>query len=230
MNHPEIVYEDNHLLVCNKPPGWLVQGDRTGDRTLTDWGRAYIKEKFDKPGNVFIHPVHRLDRPVTGLVVFSRTSKSLERMTGLFRGKKISKSYLAIVDGKPEPETGELRHWIQKDPKKNVSKAYDHPGGSSKEAILKYELLAFDVRRSLVAVYPETGRPHQIRVQLSTIDCPIQGDLKYGCPTPNPDKSISLHAFKLEFLHPVKKEHLVLKCLPKTDSWGLFKNHIDELG
>lgn len=226
MTEPEIIYEDNHLLLLNKPVGWLVQADKTGDFTLTDWGRKYIKEQYDKPGEVFLHPAHRLDRPVSGIVIFARTSKALERMNKLFREDTIRKTYLAIVQGKPEQTAGTLIHWLDKDGDKNTVKAYNKPTGHAKEAELSYELLGSQKPLSLLIVKPKTGRPHQIRVQLAKMNCPIQGDLKYGFPTPNADKSISLHAFKISFVHPVKKEEITVTCRPK---WSAFKNLTNEL-
>lgn len=226
-NDPAVLYEDNHLLILNKPSGWLVQGDKTGDKTLTDWGRTYIKEKYNKPGKAFLHPVHRLDRPVSGITVLARTSKALERMNKLFREDKVQKTYLAVVGGKPANPAGKLIHWLDKDPAKNTVKAYSAERGKAKKAELDYALLAVaNTSSSLLRVMPKTGRAHQIRVQLSALGCPIRGDLKYGFPDPNPDKSIHLHAFKISFVHPVRKEELTIKSLP---DWKEFKKIIDEL-
>ncbi|WP_421875265.1 RluA family pseudouridine synthase [Marinoscillum sp.] len=226
MKDLQVLYEDNHLLVLNKPAGWLVQGDKTGDETLTDWGRAYIKEKYDKPGDVFLHPTHRLDRPVSGITVFARTSKALERMNKLFRDDKIKKTYLAVTSGKPTNPMGKLIHWLDKDGSKNLVKAYSKPKGNAKQAELDYELLANDKGHSLIKVMPKTGRSHQIRVQLASMTCSIKGDLKYGYPEPNPDKSIHLHAFQISFVHPVRKEEVTFTCLPP---WQEFKSIINEL-
>lgn len=228
-NTPEVVYEDNHLLVLDKPAGWLVQGDHTGDYTLLDWGKKYIKERYQKPGQVFLHPVHRLDRPVSGLVVFSRTSKSLERLAEIFRKRSVSKEYLAIVGGRRDISAAELTHWIVKDSKKNIVEAYNDQKGNAKEAHLSLRPIAQKGKFSLLYVKPTTGRPHQIRVQLSAYGCPIQGDLKYGFPIPNKDKSISLHAFKLVMIHPVKKEEIILRSYPKSQEWSFFKSIINEL-
>lgn len=226
MIKPQVIYEDNHLLLLNKPSGWLVQGDKTGDRTLTDWGRDYIKKKYDKPGDVFLHPTHRLDRPVSGITVFARTSKALERMNKLFREDKVQKTYLAVVSGKPQNQNGKLVHWLFKDSKKNMVKAYNKPMGNAKEAELEYELLGNADGHSLLKVMPKTGRPHQIRVQLASIKTKIKGDLKYGYPEPNTDKSIHLHAFRISFVHPVKKESVTFSCMPL---WQEFKHQMHGL-
>lgn len=226
---PSIIFEDNHLLVVNKPAGWLAQGDRTGDRTISDWGKAYIKEKYNKPGEVFLHPTHRLDRPVSGLVVLARTSKALDRMNKLFREDQIEKTYLAQVSGVPDQPSDTLTHWLLKDQTRNFVKAYATTKKGAKHAELFYELLQSEKQFSLLRVQPKTGRPHQIRVQLASIQCPILGDLRYGKGEPNPDKSISLHAFKLSFVHPVRKAPLQLTCAPKGPNWTRFEHFIDEL-
>lgn len=227
MIYPKVIYEDNHLLVLNKPTNWLVQGDKTGDRTLTDWGKDYIAEKYQKPGAVFLHPTHRLDRPVSGITIFARTSKALERMNKLFREDDIQKTYLAVVQKKPTEPSGTLINWLDKDGAKNVVKAYDKPKGNAKKAELDYSLLAIEKDGALLKVMPKTGRSHQIRVQLAKMGCVIKGDLKYGFPAPNSDKSIHLHAFQISFVHPVKKEIIQFSCLP---DWSEFKSIIHELG
>ncbi len=227
--NPIVIYEDNHLLIVNKPAGWLVQGDKTGDVTLTDWGRAYIKKKYDKPGDVFLHPAHRLDRPVSGLVIFCRTSKSLERMTKAFRDDAIQKTYLALVEGRPNNLQGELIHWLWKDRNKNLVKAYQQPKGDAKKSVLNYESIASQKESSLLRIQPKTGRSHQIRVQLSKMHCPIIGDVKYGASSPLPDKQIALHAFQLNFTHPVKKIDMQLTCAPESKEWSKYKAKIDEL-
>lgn len=218
-----VIYEDNHLLVVNKSAGVLVQGDKTGDKTLTDYCKDYIAKKYNKPGAVFLHPVHRLDRPVSGIVVFARTSKALERMTALFRKREIHKVYWAIVKKRPKEETDKLNHWLVKDSESNVSKAYDKEVPESKKSELTYKRLGKLNDHWLVELRPLTGRPHQLRVQLAAIGCPIRGDLKYGFPKPNPDGSIHLHAFHLVFVHPIKNEKLFLRAaLPEEPFWEQF--------
>ncbi|MEM9326833.1 MAG: RluA family pseudouridine synthase [Bacteroidota bacterium] len=229
MVEPSIVYEDNHLLILHKPAGWLVQGDKTGDLTLTDWGREYIRQRYNKPGEAFLHPAHRLDRPVSGLVICCRTSKSLERMTRAFREDQIQKVYLAIVEGSPEAMKGTLTHWLWKDKAKNRVIAYTQPKGDAKKSELSYSLEASVGGNALLLVKPKTGRPHQIRVQLSKMQCPIVGDLKYGSEKGLRNKNIGLHAFQLIFTHPVKKIEMRLTCRPDTAEWGVFKERIDEL-
>lgn len=223
---PRVLFEDNHLLILNKPNGWLVQGDKTGDLSLTDWGREYIRKKYDKPGEAFLHPTHRLDRPVSGIVVFARTSKALERMNKLFHDDEITKIYLAAVKGRPEEDSATLTHWLTKDTEKNIARAYNKPKGDAKEAELSYELQGSFGGLTLLKVKPKTGRPHQIRVQLAKIECPIKGDLKYGYPNATVDKSILLHAYQLNFLHPVKKEPVSIKVKP---DWEDFRELINDL-
>ncbi len=218
-----VLYEDNHLLIVNKPAGILVQGDSTGDQPLVEVGKAYIKEKYKKPGAVFLGVVHRLDRPVSGVVVFARTSKALARMNAQFRDKETQKTYWALVDNKPPKAQGKLIHWLVKDEKKNKTAAYDTEIDEGKRSELDYKLVR-QAGKSLLEVQPITGRPHQIRVQLASMGRPIVGDLKYGYPTPNQDGSICLHARSLEFTHPVTKEKMLITAeLPDDQHWNPFR-------
>ena len=219
----EVVYEDNHLLIINKPAGILVQGDSTHDKPLVEYGKEYIKEKYNKPGNVFLGVVHRIDRPVSGLVVFARTSKALERMNKIFHDRKVQKTYWAITKQKTRPEVGKMVNWLIKDTSKNVTKAYDEEVEGTKRAELNYRYLVTLNRHHLIEVKPITGRPHQIRVQLANSGCPIRGDIKYGFKQPNSDASIHLHARKLYFNHPIKNEPIDLVAgLPETEFWEQF--------
>lgn len=218
-----IIYEDNHLLVVDKPAGMLVQGDQTNDRPLVDHAKQYIKEKYNKPGKVFLGVVHRLDRPVSGVVVLARTSKALERMNAIFRKREVKKTYWAVVKQKPPKEQDKLVHWLQKDAQKNKTRASDTPWGDARKSELRYRLLGFLNDHYLLQIEPESGRPHQIRVQLAEIGCPIRGDLKYGFKKPNPDGDINLHAKMLRFTHPVKKEPMVVQAgLPANKFWEQF--------
>jgi 23S rRNA pseudouridine1911/1915/1917 synthase len=218
-----VIYEDNHLLVVNKAPGILVQGDATGDVPLVELCKEYVKKKYDKPGAVFLGVVHRLDRPVSGIVVLARTSKALERMNELFRERETQKTYWAIVRNKPKQPSATLVHWLMKDEKKNKTTAYirDTPGASRSE--LRYQLIAESGGDYLLEVNPITGRPHQIRVQLASKGCVIKGDVKYGYDEPNADGSICLLARQLAFTHPVKKEPMVFEApLPIQGFWNNF--------
>ncbi len=220
----DVLYEDNHLLIVNKPSGLLTQGDYTGDMTLGDYAKEYIKEKYDKPGDVFLGIPHRLDRPVSGLVILTRTSKALERMTQLFRTRKIQKTYWAITKRKPENKTGRLVHWLIKDEKKNIVTAYDYEVEGSQKAELSYRYMGYLNEHHLIEIYPLTGRPHQIRVQLASMGCPIRGDVKYGYKHPNADGRIHLHARRVFFIHPIKQEKIVvLAPLPNVDFWQQFE-------
>lgn len=217
-----VLYEDNHLLILNKPAGMLVQGDETGDRPLVEEAKSYVKEKYKKPGAVFMGVVHRLDRPVSGVVVLARTSKALERMNELFRNRETTKTYWAVVAKAPVPPAGNLVHWLVKDENKNKTTAYPTEQSGALRSELSYQLLASKHGRHLVEVTPTTGRPHQIRVQLASIGCPIVGDLKYGYPQPNNDGSICLHARGLKFIHPTKKIPIAIEApAPEKDSWIL---------
>jgi len=217
----EILFEDNHLIAVNKKPGQLVQGDRTGDLSLDIQLKEYIRKKYSKPGNVFLGVIHRLDRPVSGVVVFARTSKALSRMNELFRDKAIRKIYWCIAGDLPVPEQGTLRHFLKKNEKQNKSYAYPTQVKGSKEAVLDYLLVSRSDSYFLLQVDLHTGRHHQIRCQLAHSGWPIKGDLKYGYPRSNKDGSISLHARELAFTHPVSKEALILRAGSPTDPpWG----------
>lgn len=217
----EIIYEDNHLLAINKPAGLLVQGDKTGDETLVDWGKAYLKEKYAKPGAVFLHPTHRIDRPVSGAVLLARTDKALGRLTTLFRERKVRKTYLAIVMRSPENARASLRHFLWKDEKRNVVTASERPFQDAKESITEYEIAGEAYGMTLLHVRPLTGRSHQIRAQLAAIGCPILGDLKYGAPNALPDASIGLHSWRIELMHPVKQEPIAITAsTPPREWWG----------
>jgi 23S rRNA pseudouridine1911/1915/1917 synthase len=218
-----IVYEDNHLLIVNKPAGLLVQGDATGDVSLVELCKEYVKKKYNKPGAVFMGLVHRIDRPVSGVVALARTSKALERMTALFRERETKKTYWAIVRRKPAKDTGTLVHWLLKDEKKNRTTAYIRETVGALRSELSYRVLTEAAGYWLLEVNPITGRPHQIRVQLASMGCPIVGDLKYGDSEPNDDGSICLHARRLAFVHPVKKELLTCEApLPDIRIWQHF--------
>lgn len=222
----DIIYEDNHLIAVNKSAGWLVQGDITGDRSLLDEVKAYVKEKYNKPGDVFMGLIHRLDRPVSGVVIFARTSKALTRMNKLFQDKEMKKKYWAITATRPDPLSGHLTHYLLKDTTINKTKAFDRLSNKAKKAKkseLEYFLKAGLSGHHLIEVNPLTGRPHQIRVQLAKIGCPIRGDLKYGFEEPNKNGSIHLHCREMSFIHPVKKEAVTITAeVPKDQIWRLF--------
>ena len=231
----EVVYEDNHIIIVNKKSGEIVQGDKTGDRPLSDIVKDYIKEKYAKPGAVFLGVVHRLDRPVSGLVVFARTSKALTRLNKMFAEGEVHKTYWAIVKrqetGVWKQETGGewhmLEHWLVRNEKQNKSYAYDSEKPNAKKAILKYRVLSHSDNYTLLEVNLMTGRHHQIRCQLAAMGCPIKGDLKYGAPRSNPDGSISLMSRRVEFVHPVSKETIIAEApLPDDALWkALEPNH-----
>jgi 23S rRNA pseudouridine1911/1915/1917 synthase len=216
----EIVYEDNHLIIVNKSASEIVQGDKTGDESLVDKLKAYIKEAYAKPGEVFLGTVHRLDRPVSGLVVFAKTSKALSRMNDMFKNGEVKKTYWAIVKNCPEQLSGELVHWLVRNEKQNKSYAYDKEVHGSKKAILDYRCIGSSERYFLLEVNLHTGRHHQIRCQLAKIGCPLKGDLKYGAPRSNPDGSISLHARRISFIHPVSKKTIDITApVPDDNLW-----------
>ena len=225
-----ILFEDNHLLVVNKLPSEIVQGDKTGDEPLSDSLKKYLKEKYNKPGNVFVGVVHRLDRPVSGAVIFAKTSKALSRLNNMVKERKFKKTYWAIVKQAPPNQSGTLIHHLVRNPKKNKSFAYKKPVNNSKEAILSYKLLAGSKDYYLLEVDLHTGRHHQIRAQLAAIGCPIKGDLKYGFPRSNKDASICLHARTIEFLHPVKKEPVIITAAPPANVlWDYFSTFLSTL-
>ncbi len=216
----QVLHEDNHIIVVNKLSGEIVQGDKTGDRTLADDVKQYIKEKYAKPGSVFLGVTHRLDRPVSGLVVFARTSKALSRINEMLRNGEIHKTYWAITKNRPMETEATLTHWIKRNEKQNKSYAYDKEVPNSKKAVLHYKVIGCTDNYTLFEVNLLTGRHHQIRCQLSKIGCPIRGDLKYGAKRSNPDGSISLLARKIEFTHPVSKEKICVEApLPKDNLW-----------
>jgi 23S rRNA pseudouridine1911/1915/1917 synthase len=220
----DILYEDNHLIAVNKVAGDIVQVDDTGDEPLEDKVKKYIAKKYNKPNGAFLGVVHRLDRPVSGVILFAKTSKALERINNMFKDREMHKTYYAVVRKKPSPEAGNLVHWLVKNPQKNVTKAHDHEVTGGQRAELNYKLVGELNGYYLIEVDPITGRPHQIRVQLSTLGCPIVGDNKYGYPRGSLRKSISLHARRLEFIHPIKKEPITIVApVPKDGFWERFE-------
>lgn len=222
----DILFEDNHVLVVNKPAGLLVHGDETGDVCLADLAKEYIKEKYNKPGNVYIGVVHRLDRPVSGVVLLAKTSKALTRLNELFRSKKTIKTYWAVVLSRPAIPEQTLVHWLIKDSSRNVTTAYARENSKGLRSELSYRLIGQHDKNYLLEVNPLTGRPHQIRVQLASMNCPIAGDLRYGASKPLPDKSIALHARSLQFEHPTLKTMITVSApLPNTPIWKPFRIH-----
>jgi len=222
-----VLYEDNHLIAVNKPGGWLVHGDESGDKPLTEYVKSWIKKKYNKPGDVFLGVIHRIDRPVSGVILFAKTSKGLSRMNEIFKARKISKKYLAITNKSPHDLSGSLKHYIKKDPKRNTSNVIDRMGKNNttyKEAKLDYKVIGRLAGHFLLEIELHTGRSHQIRAQLGHVGCPVKGDLKYGFTQANSDATIHLHSHSLEFEHPVKKERIKITApLPKDQVWGLFK-------
>ena len=219
-----VVYEDNHIIVVNKTASEIVQADKTGDTPLSETVKQYLKEKYQKPGNVFLGVTHRLDRPVSGLVIFAKTSKALTRLNEMFRAGEVKKTYWAVVKNAPKESEGELVHFLVRNEKQNKSYAYDKEVPNSKKAVLDYRLIGRSENYYLLEVDLKTGRHHQIRCQLATMGCPIKGDLKYGSPRSNPDGSICLHARRVRFVHPVSKELIELKApLPEGNLWKGFE-------
>lgn len=221
----EVIYEDNHIIAVDKTCREIVQGDKTGDKPLSEMLKAWLKKKYCKPGNVFVGVTHRLDRPVSGVVIFAKTSKALVRLNEMIREGRIRKVYWALTEATPEPESGELCHYILRDGKTNRSRAYDAPKGDAKQARLRYETLGAGTNYTLVEVELLTGRHHQIRAQLSKIGCPIRGDLKYGAKRSLLGGGISLHSRRVEFEHPVRREPLsVTAPVPAGDNlWAYFE-------
>lgn len=218
-----VLYEDNHIIIVNKRSSEIVQGDKTGDVTLADTVKEYIREKYQKPGNVFLGVVHRLDRPVSGVVAFAKTGKALARLNEMFRVKDVKKTYWAIVGNAPQQTDGELVHWLVRNEKQNKSYAYDREVPHSKKAVLRYRIIGRSDRYYLLEVDLMTGRHHQIRCQLAKMGCPIKGDLKYGAPRSNPDGSICLHARSIRFVHPVSKTEIKVDApLPEEHLWRQF--------
>jgi len=218
----EVLFEDNHLLIVNKKSGDIVQGDKTGDKPLSDVVKEYIKEKYNKPGEVFLGVVHRLDRPTSGIIIFARTTKALERLNKMLRERTISKTYWAVVKNIPPKEKDSLIHFLKKNPKNNKSTVFSKETDASKKAILHYSILKKLDNYSLLKIDLETGRHHQIRAQLAYIGSPIKGDLKYGASRSNKDGSIHLHARKILFTHPVSKEKIsILAPIPNEVIWNV---------
>ncbi|GHT52327.1 RNA pseudouridine synthase [Bacteroidia bacterium] len=221
----EVIHEDNHIIAVNKTNSEIVQGDKTGDEPLSEVVRQWLKAKYSKPGNVFIGVVHRLDRPVSGVVIFAKTSKALPRLCGMFRDGEVQKTYWAIVKNRPPQDEGELVHYLVRNVKQNKSYANDKEVPNSKKAILSYKLIARSDNYHLLEVDLKTGRHHQIRCQLAKMGCPIKGDLKYGFDRSNPDGGISLHARQAQFIHPVSKEKIdIVAPAPQDNLWQALEN------
>jgi 23S rRNA pseudouridine1911/1915/1917 synthase len=221
----DILFEDNHIIAVNKKTSQLVQGDKTNDEPLSELVKKHIKSKYNKPGEVFIGVVHRIDRPVSGIVLFAKTSKALSRLNELFRTKNIQKTYWAVVKNQPKNQEGTLINYLIKNEKSNKSFAYNEERKGALKSELSYKVIGKTDNYFLVEVLPLTGRHHQIRVQLSHMGCPIKGDLKYGYERSNKDASIHLHARKIEFIHPVKNEHITIEAMPPNDPiWNAVVN------
>ncbi len=220
----DVLYEDNHLIAINKRAGDIVQQDETGDESLEDKVKKYIAQKYDKPNGAFLGVVHRLDRPVSGVILFAKTSKALDRINKMFKKHEMHKTYYAVVRNKPEPEEGTLVHWLVKNPQKNVTKTFDHEVSNGMRSELSYKLVSELNGYYLLEVNPVTGRPHQIRVQIASLGCPIVGDNKYGYPRGSLRRSICLHARRLEFVHPIKNEPVLITApVPKDGFWEKFE-------
>lgn len=222
-----VLYEDNHIIIVNKASGEIVQGDKTGDKPLSEIVKEYLKEKYNKPGNVFCGVTHRLDRPTSGVVIFAKTSKALSRLNEMFRKDSIDKVYWAIVKNRPSKIEDKLVHYLIKDEKKNKSSAFNTEKPNTKKAVMHYKLISTSQNYSLLEVNLETGRHHQIRCQLAKIGSPIKGDLKYGAERSNPDGSISLHARSISFIHPVSKVKIeVTAPVPMDNLWKSFEESV----
>lgn len=223
-----ILYEDNHIIAVNKSTSEIVQGDKTGDEPLSDTIKKYLKEKYNKPGDVFLGVTHRLDRPVSGVVLFAKTGKALTRLNDMFRNQEVKKTYWAIVKQQPEKPEGRLEHYMVRNEKQNKSMAYEKMVPNAKKAALTYKLIAKSDVYFLLEVHLETGRHHQIRCQLAKMGCPIKGDLKYGFPRSNANGGISLHARNVEFIHPVSKELIQITApVPEDDKlWGAMEKMV----
>lgn len=221
----KVLYEDNHLIAVYKRPSDLSQSDKTGDASIDSEIKKYLAEKYNKPGEVFLGVIHRLDRPVSGVLLFARTSKALERMNEIFRTREVRKTYIAIINERPPDDEAVLTHYLKKNEKQNKTYVYDNEVKGSKIASLTYHLAGRSERYFLLEIELHSGRHHQIRAQLAKIGCPVKGDLKYGYPRSNDDGSICLHARRLEFIHPVRKEKVSITAqLPQGDVWKLFRN------
>lgn len=228
LSKDRILYEDNHLIIVNKLPGELVQGDETGDRTLADDVKEYLRVTYSKPGNVYLGIPHRLDRPTSGIVVYAKTEKALVRLNEAFRGSGMKKTYWAITDNTPREKEGMLVHYIVRNPQNNKSTAFTSERKGSKLAKLSYRILADSERFHLIEIDLHTGRHHQIRAQLAAVGCHIKGDLKYGFPRSNPDGGICLHARRISFVHPVRKEELTITAPPPHDRlWDYFVSEVE---
>lgn len=219
----EILYEDNHIIAVNKNCSEIVQGDKTGDKPLSEIVKEWLKEKYQKPGNVFLGVTHRLDRPVTGVVLFAKTGKALARLNEMFQKSEIKKTYWALTKNRPDKTEGILTHYLVRNEKQNKSYAYDKEVPRSKKAVLDYKVIGQSDRYTLIEVHLHTGRHHQIRCQLAKIDCVIKGDIKYGADRTNPDGGISLHARSVDFIHPVSHQQIHIEALPPRDNlWKYF--------
>lgn len=222
-----VLYEDNHIIIVNKASSEIVQGDKTGDKPLSEMVKEYLKEKYNKPGNVYCGVTHRLDRPTSGIVVFAKTSKVLPRLNKMFRDNEVGKTYWAIVQNRPATDKATLTHYLVKDEKKNKSSAYNIEKTNTKKAVMHYSMIAQSDNYFLLEVQLETGRHHQIRVQLTKIGCPVKGDLKYGAKRSNRDGSISLHARGISFIHPVSQNKIdIIAPVPEDNLWKAFEKSV----